>query len=89
VAALGLLTIAAIAWQPVMSQEVRIQHVAIVSPERTKPKHDATVIVKDGRIAAILEGETARRSRGGCGAGADRRAGTSARQSDSCLGWVR
>jgi hypothetical protein len=61
---LWLLTIGTMAWQPVLSQELRIQHVVIVSPERPQPRRDATVIVKDGRIAAILEGETARRSRG-------------------------
>jgi len=60
-ASLWLLTIATIAWQPAMSQELRIQHVVIVSPERPHSRRDATVVVKEGRIAAILEGETAQR----------------------------
>jgi len=59
---LWLLTIVTLGWQPAMSQELRIQHVVIASPERPQPRRDATVIVKEGRIAAILESDTARRS---------------------------
>jgi imidazolonepropionase-like amidohydrolase len=65
-ASLWLLTIATMSCQqPAMSQELRIQHVVIVSPERPQARPNATVIVKDGRIAAILEGDNERRSRGG------------------------
>ena len=64
-ASLWLLTLVTLSWQPAISQELRIQHVVIVSPERPQPRRDATVIVKEGRIAAILESGTARPPRGG------------------------
>ena len=36
--------------------ELRITHVTIVSPERKAPLRDATVTIRDGRIAAITTG---------------------------------
>lgn len=36
--------------------DIRISHVTIVSPERKAPLRDATVTVRDGRIAAITTG---------------------------------
>lgn len=36
--------------------DLRITHVTIVSPERKTPLRDATVTVRDGRIAAIVTG---------------------------------
>jgi len=37
-ASLWLLTIVTLGWQPAMSQELRIQHVVIVSPERPQTR---------------------------------------------------
>ncbi|HEX4449273.1 MAG TPA: amidohydrolase family protein [Kofleriaceae bacterium] len=39
-------------------EQVRIDHVTIVSPERAEPLRDATVLIDAGRIAAILPGVT-------------------------------
>ena len=64
VPAVWLLTFATMVSHPAISHELRIQHVIIVSPERPQSRRNATVIVKDGRIAAILDGDTARRPRG-------------------------
>ncbi len=55
----GVLAVAAcLAW-PVAGvgrRTVRITHVTIVSPERKAPLRDATVTLRDGRIAAITTG---------------------------------
>ena len=47
----------------VSAQDLRIEHVAIVSPERSRPLRDATVSIHDGRIAAISHDRAAPRSR--------------------------
>jgi imidazolonepropionase-like amidohydrolase len=47
----------------VSAQDLRIEHVAIVSPERSQPLRDATVSIHDGRIAAISSNRAAQRSR--------------------------
>lgn len=53
-----VLAMAALLVWPVTGQaaDVRIAHVTIVSPERKAPMRDATVTVRDGRIAAITTG---------------------------------
>jgi len=47
----------------VTAQDLRIEHVAVVSSERTQPLRDATVSIHDGRIAAISHDRAAPRSR--------------------------
>jgi imidazolonepropionase-like amidohydrolase len=47
----------------VSAQDLRIEHVAIVSPERAQPRRDATVIIHEGRIAAISGASAPRPSR--------------------------
>jgi hypothetical protein len=47
----------------VRAQDLRIEHVAIVSAERSQPLRDASVSIHEGRIAAISGGSTARPSR--------------------------
>jgi len=42
--------------------ELRIEHVTIVSPERSTPLRDAEVVVRKGRIAAISRGRGGQRS---------------------------
>ena len=37
--------------------DIRIDHVTIISPERTSPQRDALVIIHDGRIAVISTGK--------------------------------
>jgi imidazolonepropionase-like amidohydrolase len=37
-------------------QDVRIEHVTVVSPELARPLHDAEVYIHDGRIASITTG---------------------------------
>ena len=44
---------------PAIGSDVRIEHVTIVSPERTHPMRDATVYIEDGRIASIEHGAAA------------------------------
>ena len=39
-----------------MAQDLRIEHVTIVSPERASPMRDADVAIRDGRIASISSG---------------------------------
>jgi len=62
-AASWLLMAVAVPWQAAISQELRIEHVVIVSPERAQPRRDATVIIHERRIAAISAGRAARLSR--------------------------
>jgi imidazolonepropionase-like amidohydrolase len=38
------------------AHELRIEHVTIVSPDRSAPLRDASIEVKDDRITAIVEG---------------------------------
>ena len=57
---MGLLCTSAVA------HDLRIEHVTIVSPERTAPLHDASVTVRDGRIVAIESSASA--SAGSAGA---------------------
>jgi hypothetical protein len=47
----------------VSAQDLRIEHVAIVSPERSQPLRDATVSIHNGRIAAISNDRAAHRPR--------------------------
>jgi imidazolonepropionase-like amidohydrolase len=59
----SLLTIA-VYWLPLgvgvpaftMAQDLRVEHVTIVSPERASPMRDAAVTIHDGRIASISSG---------------------------------
>jgi imidazolonepropionase-like amidohydrolase len=44
-----------------MAQDLRIEHVTIVSPERASALHDADVYVHDGRIASISRSASPRR----------------------------
>ena len=49
--------------QPVAAQpvdELRIEHVTVVSPERASPLRDAQVVVREGRITAISPGGSAK-----------------------------
>ena len=41
------------------AQDVRIEHVTIVSPERSSPLQDATVDIHDGRIVSVAAGKSA------------------------------
>jgi hypothetical protein len=52
-AAAWLLGAPVASWQSAISQELRVEHVVIVSPERAQPLRDATVVIHDGRITAI------------------------------------
>ena len=52
-AALGLLLTWALPGAPADAQNLRIDHVTVVSPERERPMPDVTVTVAEGRIAAI------------------------------------
>lgn len=63
----GLLLASALQAAPAASVDLRIEHVSIVSPERPGELPDATVTVRDGRIASIGAGEA--------GQGAARRSG--------------
>src|ERR1700704_6705700 len=47
----------------VTAQDLRIEHVAVVSSERTRPLRDASVSIHDGRIAAITHDRAAPQSR--------------------------
>ena len=49
-----LLWIACLPWAAVRAQDVRIEHVTVISPERAAPTRDATVSVHDGRIVAAV-----------------------------------
>jgi len=42
-------------WSTTSAQDLRIDHITIVSAERTSPLRDAEVYIHDGRIAAISE----------------------------------
>src|SRR5690242_13125764 len=44
------------------AQDVRIDHVDIVSPERATPLRNASVLIHNGRIAAISAGTRSNRS---------------------------
>lgn len=55
--ALGLLCTSAVA------QDVRIDHVTVVSPERSRPLRDATVYLHDGRILSISRTTSTARQR--------------------------
>src|SRR5215475_12641276 len=52
-AASGLLMASALQWAPAFAQELRIEHVTVVSPERPDPLQNAAVTVHEGRITAI------------------------------------
>ena len=41
---------------PVVARDLRIEHVTVVSPERTSPLRDAVVTVKGDRIVAVGPG---------------------------------
>lgn len=63
----GLLLARALQAAPPASVDLRIEHVSIVSPERPGELRDATVTVRDGRIASIgagAAGQGAARSSG-------------------------
>jgi imidazolonepropionase-like amidohydrolase len=52
-AAPGLLMASALQWAPAFAQELRIEHVTVVSPERPDPLQNAAVTVREGRITVI------------------------------------
>src|SRR5215470_12889826 len=59
-AALASLSMAsALQWPPAFAQELRIEHVTVVSPERPDALQNATVTVHEGRITAISTGSSA------------------------------
>ena len=45
-----------------MARELRIEHVTVVSAERSAPLRDATVVVRDGKIASVTATGTPRAS---------------------------
>ena len=49
----GLSMAFALQWAPASAQELRIEHVTLVSPERPDALQNATVTVHEGRITAI------------------------------------
>ena len=51
---LYFLWIAALPWAAASAQDVRIEHVTVISPERTEATRDATVSVRNGRIVAAV-----------------------------------
>jgi imidazolonepropionase-like amidohydrolase len=48
----------ALQWEPAPAQELRIEHVTVVSPERPDALQNAAVTVHDGRITAISTGSS-------------------------------
>jgi len=50
----GLLIAAALPSQRAVGQDLRIEHVTVVSPEASGELRDANVTVRDGRIAAVV-----------------------------------
>jgi imidazolonepropionase-like amidohydrolase len=48
------LLVIALPWAAARAQDIRIEHVTVISPERAEPTHDATVSVHDGRIVAAV-----------------------------------
>ena len=53
-ALLGLLIATALQWERVFGQDLRIEHVTVVSPESSRAMPDVNVTVHDGRIAAVV-----------------------------------
>ena len=53
-ALLGLLIATALQWERVFGQDLRIEHVTVVSPQSTRELRDANVTVHDGRITAVV-----------------------------------
>jgi imidazolonepropionase-like amidohydrolase len=47
-----LILLALVPWAAAGAQDLRIEHVTVISPERTGPRRDATVSIHDGRIVA-------------------------------------
>jgi imidazolonepropionase-like amidohydrolase len=50
----GLLIASALQWERAAGQDLRIEHVTVISPERSQALADANVTVREGRIAAIV-----------------------------------
>lgn len=50
-----LFWLAVVPWATAAAQDLRIEHVTVVSPERAKPLRDATISVHDGRIVANVQ----------------------------------
>jgi imidazolonepropionase-like amidohydrolase len=48
-----------VSFSPAAARDLRIEHVTVVSPERSKPMRDATVIIRDDRIVSISRGSSA------------------------------
>jgi imidazolonepropionase-like amidohydrolase len=65
IAAIARLALATALMQSAAAQDVRIEHVTIVSPERAGPMPDAEVRIHDGRIASISGSVAADSSSGG------------------------
>ena len=51
-----LLIVAALPWAAAGAQDVRIEHVTVISAERARPARDTTISIHDGRIAATATG---------------------------------
>src|ERR1700685_1666375 len=62
---ISCLTALGLSCTPAAAQDVRIEHVIVVSPERSLPMRDATVYIHDDRIASISPARSveARRSK--------------------------
>jgi imidazolonepropionase-like amidohydrolase len=53
-----LLVVAAFPWAAAGAQDVRIEHVTVISAERAQPARDTTVSIHEGRIARTAAGTT-------------------------------
>jgi imidazolonepropionase-like amidohydrolase len=51
-----LLVVAALPWAAAGAQDVRIEHVTVISAERAQPVRDTTVSIHEGRIAGTAAG---------------------------------
>lgn len=51
-----LVAVAAFPWAASLAQDVRIEHVTVLSAERAEPARDTTVSIHNGRIAATAAG---------------------------------
>ena len=56
---IAALSLSLTAGQGAWSQDLRITHVTVVSPELAQPKRDVTVSIHDGRIVALAAGAAA------------------------------
>lgn len=55
--AISLMALCVLAMPALAVEDLRIEHVTVVSPERSEPLADATVAIHAGRIAAITAGK--------------------------------